>query len=78
MDYGSISRNQGGNKMKSFFIMIGWRIKKLIATILSGPFLLLLIAVYANMDSTFIFALMVGMLSKRTIEKIKGVGFWKN
>ena len=78
MDNGRISRNQGGNKMKSFFIMIGQRIKKLIATILSVPFMLLLIAVYANMDSTFIFALIVGMLSKRTIEKIKGVGFWKS
>lgn len=63
--------------MKNFFIMIGQRIKKLIATILSVPFLLLLIAVYAEIDSTLIFALMLTMISKRLIEKIKGVGFWK-
>ncbi len=63
--------------MKDFFIMIGQRIKKLIATILSVPFMLLLVAVYVNMDGTFIFALMLTMISKRLIEKIKGVGFWK-
>jgi len=63
--------------MKDFFIMIGQRIKKLIATILSVPFLLLLIAVYVEIDGALIFALMLTMISKRLIEKIKGVGFWK-
>ena len=62
--------------MKNFFIMIGKRIKKLIATILSVPFLLLLIGVYANMDSTFLFALMVLMMTKRQIDKIKGLGYF--
>ncbi len=64
--------------MKKFFIMLGERIKKIIATILSVPFMLLIIAIYVGMNSTFIFALMICMLTKRSIEKIKSVGFWKN
>jgi len=63
--------------MKDFFKMISSRIKKLVATVLSVPFMLLLIAVYANIDGTLIFALMLTMISKRLVEKIKGVGFWQ-
>jgi hypothetical protein len=62
--------------MKDFFVMIGHRIRKLIATILSIPFLMLLIAVYVQMDNIYIFAIIITMLTKRQIDKIKGLGYF--
>ena len=45
--------------MKEFIKMICSRLKKLIATMLSVPFMLLMIAVYVQLDTYFIFALIL-------------------
>jgi hypothetical protein len=62
--------------MKDFFIMIGLRIKKLIATLLSIPFLLLLLLIYVNADTTIISIFAFVLLTKRQIDKIKRLGYF--
>lgn len=62
--------------MKNFFLMIGSRIKKLIATILSVPFMLLMITIYAEFPKELIFTIVITLLTKRQIDKIRGLGYF--
>ena len=63
--------------MKSFLKTTWERIKKIWYTLLSVPFVLLLLSMYAELPKEFIMVFMILLLTKRQIDKIKGLGFWQ-
>jgi hypothetical protein len=63
--------------MNNFFAVTWTRIKKIWYSVLSVPAILLIISIAINMDDIYKFAFAVCLLTKRQIDKILGLGFWK-